>query len=326
MFKKGFILIIILIFITSCSYQINTQDSINKGLNYLKTAQNDELGYNDGYLKYIYPGENLECPLGNCKITYRKLDAYFNLIFVKNEFKNYQIIKDQIDQADTILMSLLPIWRQKKLYNIINESMKDPNGYALDTYCILGYLYNDREMSNLALNSLENGKWLPDDFYEGDQDFRTIADESWCVRLTAKNNKELIRKTKDRIVKDTYTYLNEDHQKITKVNAAIHTLTMLIEFNENKEDIDFFKNYIAKSIGDKDTWEDTTTLANILDVLILSNYKDKTIINKIVKELIKRQEIDGRWKVNKDYNGNFGQVFTTFRVLVALNKFEKWQK
>ena len=139
-------------------------------------------------------------------------------------------------------------------------------------------------------------------------------------------NKESIRNVKERIVKDTYRYLEEEHEKITKVNAAIHTLTMLIEFNENEGDVTFFREFIAKSINDAATWQDTTTLANILDVLILSNYNNKDLIDKIAKELINRQELDGRWLIQKGYDKSFGQVFTTFRVLIALNKYQKWQK
>jgi len=326
--KKDFLIYLIfllIIFITSCSSQLDTQDSINKGLNYLVQAKTSGFSYNDEYLKYVYPGEALECPLNNCKITYRKLDAYFNLKFIKNEFQDYSLIKQDVEEADRILTSLIPIWRNKKLYNIVNETMKDSSGLALDTYCILGYLYNDKEMSTLVLNSLENDNWLPSSFYEGDQDFRTIADESWCVRLVAKsNNKELIRDVKDKLVKDTYTFINEDHDKITKVNAAIHTLTMLNEFNENDKEINFFKDYIATSISDKQTWQDTTTLANILDVLVQSNYLNKAIINKLTRELINRQEKDGRWLISKGYNENFGQVFTTFRVIAALNKYQQW--
>ena len=318
---------LLLVLITSCSTQLDSQDSINKGLNYLAQAKTNDFSYNDEYLKYVYSGEALECNLPNCKITYRKLDAYFNLKFIKNEFQDYSLIKQDVEEADKILASLIPIWRNKKLYNIVNETMKDTSGLALDTYCILGYLYNDKEMSTLVLNSLYNDEWLPSNFYQGDQDFRTIADESWCVRLISKsNNKELIRDVKDRLIKDTYTFINEDHDKITKVNAAIHTLTMLNEFNENDKEINFFKNYIATSISDKQTWQDTTTLANILDVLVQSNYSNKAIINKLTRELIKRQEKDGRWLISKCYDKNFGQVFTTFRVIAALNKYQQWQK
>ena len=321
-----YLIFLLIIFVTSCSSQINTQGSINKGLNYLKNNHDNNLNFNDDYLKYIYPGEELDCPLENCKITYRKLDSFFNLIFIKNEFNNYNTLNKEVLEADRTLKSLLSLWREKKLYNIINETMKDNNGIALDTYCILGYLYEDKEMANLALLSLSNDKWLPESFYQGDQDFRTIADESWCVRLISKaNNKEAIKLVKDRIVKDTYSFINEDHIEITKVNAAIHTLTMLYEFNDNK-DIKFFQDYIAKSINDKETWKDTTTIANILDVLIYTNYKNKALLNKLTKELINRQETDGRWSINKDNKENFGQIFTTFRVLIALNKFEKWQE
>src|SRR3989344_8598438 len=295
-----YLIFLLIIFITSCSSQIKTQDSIDKGLNYLVQTKTNDFSYNDEYLKYVYPGEALECNLLNCKITYRKLDAYFNLKFIKNEFKDYSLIKQDVEEADKILASLIPIWRNKKLYNIVNETMKDTSGLALDTYCILGYLYNDKEMSTLVLNSLENYNWLPSNFYEGDQDFRTIADESWCVRLISKsNNKESIRNVKDNLVKDTYTFINEDHDKITKVNAAIHTLTMINEFNEDDKEINFFKDYIATSISDKQTWQDTTTLANILDVLVQSNYSNKAIINKLTKELIARQEKDGRWLISK---------------------------
>ena len=325
MFKPYFILFL-LIFISSCSYTINPQDSINKGIQYLKSVENLDLSYKDTYLEYVYPSEKLECPPQNCTLTYRKLDAFFNLIFIKNEFNEYKPLESSVNEANNILESLLPLWREEKLYNIINDSMQKPNGLALDTYCILGYLYNDKQMAVLVQNSLYLNKWLPDNFYGGDQDFRTIADESWCVRLIQKHYKEKIRFVKEKLVQDTYNYLKENHIKITKVNAAIHTLTMLVEFNEPSKDIKYFQDYIANSINDKETWQDTTTLANILDVLILSNYQNKAKIDKIAQELITRQENNGSWLLSKNAPKNFGQVFTTFRVIIALNKYQKWQK
>lgn len=325
--KKEIFLITLLIFISSCSSQINSQESINKGLIYLKNSHDNNLLFNDEYLKYVYPGESLECPLENCEITYRKLDSFFNLIFIKNEFNDYTILNDEVEKADKTLKSLVPIWREKKLYNIINESMIDSNGIALDTYCILGYLYEDEQMSNLVFNSLSNDRWIPQSFYEGDQDFRTMADETWCVRLITKtNNKNKISNVQSRIVQDTFSFINESHEEITKVNVAIHALTMLYENDKNNKDIKFFQDYIAKSVYEKETWKDTSTLANVLDVLVYTEYKNKAVINKLATKLISRQEKDGRFSINKGYKENFGQIFTTFRALTALNKFEKWQK
>mgnify|MGYP001571994197 FL=1 len=80
--KKILILAIFALIISSCSSNTNSQQAINKGINYLVSAQDKEFGYKDKYLTYVYPGEDLECPLENCKITYRKIDAFFNLIFI----------------------------------------------------------------------------------------------------------------------------------------------------------------------------------------------------------------------------------------------------
>ena len=82
--KKTLLLFGLLIIISSCGVQQSSIDeAIEKGFSYLNTVYEDGV-YNDQYLLYIYPGEKLECPLEGCTITYRILDAYFNLLFINN--------------------------------------------------------------------------------------------------------------------------------------------------------------------------------------------------------------------------------------------------
>lgn len=315
---KKLLFLFVLIFLISCTTQIDVDDSIQNGLSYLNTVYEDGR-YNDEYLLYVYPGEDLECPIEDCHLTYRILDAYFNLIYIKNEIKDYSVIRDQVEYGDEILQSLLPIWREGRIYNTIASIKEDKDGFALDTYCILGYLYNDKEMAVNTLNYLDNNNWMADDYFREDE-WRNIADESWCVRLLLKT-KTMPELTNDLLqikLNETYEFIEEDYDKSTKIAAVVHTILMLSDAEGYNEDLKFFQDYVLDLSYDVDDWH---LQANVLEALARSKYEDKEKMRGIADLLISKQAEDGAWYMNEDKE-NFLQVFTTFRGVLALNQYQ----
>ncbi len=310
--KKLLFFIPLVFFISACE---NQEDSIQKGMLYLNSIYNDGL-YDDQYLLYIYPGEALECPLENCNLTYRLMDAYFNDIFIKEEVTNHDIMKKQVDDADKVLRSIIPIWEKEKIYNTIKG---EKDGLALDTYCILGFIYNNSKMASTVKESATGDNWITDDYYKGLDDWRNIADESWCVRFLIKTGypaEGFIKKE----IKDTYVFLQGEHYDMSKVVAAMHTLYVLNDANLLNEDFFFFQDYIAEKSSLFE--DDMLYQANVLEALSKTGYKDKEVLEKIAARLKEGQADDGAWYLYKYTKEKNGQVFTTFRAILALNAYE----
>src|SRR3989339_1628494 len=70
---------------TAPSLSVNS--AVQRGLAYL-AAVYTPYHYPDTYLEYVYPGEALTCPLEGCAITYRILDAFFDVRFLENELED----------------------------------------------------------------------------------------------------------------------------------------------------------------------------------------------------------------------------------------------
>ena len=59
-------------------------DAADRGLAFLARSWQGD-AYDDAYLAFVYPDEELECPLPDCRLTYRLLDAYINLAFLDQD-------------------------------------------------------------------------------------------------------------------------------------------------------------------------------------------------------------------------------------------------
>src|SRR3989344_483366 len=304
---RKLLLLLLLLLLSGCVQE----NSIERGMHYLNSVYQDGL-YDDQYLEFIYRDESLACPLENCKLTYRLMDAYFNLFFIKEEFADYSLMKDQIAYGDKVLQSVLPYWEKGDIYNTINGTT---GGYALDTYCILGYVYKDSLMLPSVKKNLINDNWMKDDYYVQD-DWRNIADESWCTRFLiqqGENASGVIRKQ----VQDMYTFLEGNHTEMNKAVAVIHILYVLHDAKMYDKDFTYFQDYVAAK--SELVNEDMLYQANILDVLSKTQYNDKAFLKKIAERLKKGQQSDGGWYLKPGVKN--GQVFTTFRAVIALNAY-----
>jgi hypothetical protein len=325
--RYRYLFILPLMLLLGCSTKENVDLSIQKGLIYLDSAYTDDHSYKDGYLEYLYPGETLECPLGNCTLSYRKLDAYFNLIFIERQIGDYSIIEEQVIYAKEVMQSVEPLWERDRIYNVVANAT--PGGYALDTYCIVGLITNSSVMAKNVRNHLLNNHWLPEDFYTGDEAFRRIADESWCIRLLYQQGEDevYVRKLVSTQLKQADTILDGSYPPVAKVNTIIHILYLLNEVDSEKFQAEktYYTELLVELATNKKIREDTLTTANILDVLIDSGYKDQSELNYLAALLVERQDPSGKWYPDLNENKDFAQVFTTFRCVIALDKYNKYE-
>lgn len=304
---------------------------ISKGYLFLDKRYSNG-AYDDEYLKYVYPGENLYCPLEGCKITYRIIDAYFGILFIR-EFGDYGGLFNQADYASKVLSSLLELWRKEKIYNTKKSIQQDRRGVALDTYCILGYIYSDKEMAINTLSYLEGDKWLEEGFYRDDV-WRNVADESWCIRLlikTGEGEDGEIRKLIFKKIGETDKIILLDVEISSKVATVIHTIYMLHDFYSIKSDDTFnkklrdYQDYVFFASQDKIIKGDDLTLSNILDSLAYSKY-EKIKLQEMTNILISRQKTDGGWYTGEGISRDNLSVFTTMRVITSLLRFKELQE
>ena len=105
------LLIISLIVISGCSVERNLDESIRDGLQYLDYSYNN-FKYDDPYLEFIYPSEELNCEISGCDLTYRILDAYFNVYFL-------HVFRGKFGQFPTSYLSSSTKWHDKSYYRSI---------------------------------------------------------------------------------------------------------------------------------------------------------------------------------------------------------------
>ncbi|MFH1409684.1 MAG: hypothetical protein ABIH34_07270, partial [Nanoarchaeota archaeon] len=264
------------------------------------------------YLSYVYPGEDLECPLPDCEITYRSLDRDFNLFFL-GELGLGGVLRDDISSAERRIFAIATSWEGKGIYNVLHQPEED--GIALDTYCIVGLLTENEVMAQTVLETYNDGHWLSDDYYQGESSFRRLADESWCVRLllaTSPGTDEPV----DMIVEETLILHESPVSDLAKMIGTLHTLFVLHDAKDAR--LSLYQDYVYQHIPLIE--EDTLTLANVMDALLQTGFP-KEKLSSVQKDLVSRQHEEGFWYANPDEEKN-AHVFTTFRAVSALARYD----
>ncbi|MBI3956586.1 MAG: hypothetical protein HY340_01210 [Candidatus Kerfeldbacteria bacterium] len=305
--------------------QTSLASSIERGMTFLASSYRD-YRYDDEYLNYVYPGEALTCPVEGCKLTYRVLDAFFNVMQLRNERLNRAgLLGLQVGAAETSLQAILPEWRQANLYNTIKGS--GTGGVALDTACILGYATNDKDLAEHIVTFLtDDDNLLADDEYTTDT-WRNIADETWCVRLFAKTSvaPETVKPMTARKVQETTAYL-ANATPVEKVAVLYHMAFLLREAGDvsSTTRLEEYLEELSKLADDPTLIADTFTQANILDALARNGFSGRARLDELAKRLWERQQSDGSWAAAVG-SGRY-PVFTTFRAVTALTAHEKLVK
>jgi hypothetical protein len=298
------------------------------GLKYLATAYNNGV-YADQYLRFVYPEESIPCPLANnCTVTYRLLDAYFDVLFLEEVGADMTNIKAQQADAHAIISALAERWTNERINNVLT-SMPGELGIALDTYCIVGFLQRDPDMANKVASYLDdNNNWMSSSHYTEDV-WRNIADESWCLRLfiVTDHERQLTETLIATLINDTEKFRIDEHiADQDKLAAVYHTLYVLTDYEQKYNDnrfreeklqfADFLSYFSFKHIG-----LNTLMAANLLDVMVYAEYDNKAALSDMAIQVLDQQEAGGFWRMADDAPPDSVQVFTTFRALIGLQRF-----
>lgn len=299
-----------------------TGSAVQNGLRYLATIYTP-YHYPDSYLEYVYPGEALACPLDGCTITYRTLDAFFDVRFLLEEVEAPELLKAQISDVEKTFAAILPEWRRANLYNAIASDGQP--GVALDTACILGYTENDEVLADHVATFLTaDGNLLKDDEYADDR-WRNIADETWCIRLFARTGRQTHRlqelvQTK---ISEADQFLAHEQGEEFRIAVLFHMLYLLADLNDPHftQKLRQYTEALAMLAADPAIAENTFTQANILDALARVRFDNRDVLDRLARSILLRQRADGSW--TQTTRVALFPVFTTFRATLALNKYDR---
>lgn len=317
----------------------NIEKSIDKGMTYLNKNFQEPYFYEE-VLNWFYDNNPPEV------WQYGKIDISTNFIYVKDQFKDYSIIKSQQLKAETYLKEVA-----KRMWNATidttylaygNPVENFTNGdYALDTTCIVGGLFNDSKIAANVYKNLRGNDWAYVDLHNPYIGWRAIADESWCISLLITNRypKELIKTLWDTKLDESFAYMNDENIFASrKYGGLMHTLLMykvllkngyLDEGNElylgkdYKEEINLIYNKEIDLLDDSEVYSDPVNLGNTIYILALYEYGKEDNYSKLLSmsdKLLEMQKSDGSWKVyDPRKQKEVIPAFSTLRAIVGLN-------
>jgi len=299
------------------------EEAIDRGMAFLAASWKGD-AYDDSYLEYVYTGERLECPLPDCRLTYRLLDAYSNLAFLDRAGVEPGAATEQFARGREVLHALVPVWRGAGLYNVQRDAVDD--GIALDTYCIIGLLGRDREMADVVAAHLDGDDWLPAEHYGNAQSFRKLADESWCVRLlrfASRPGRRQVPHLLQVSLQRGRDLLGQERPVEFRVNVALHLLYLLNDLRDKslRAERRSLHELLLAASADPEMQQDLLTQANILEALAASGDVPRGALQPLADRLLRHQEADGGWHSRVGEAGTGLRVFTTMRALLALVEY-----
>ncbi|MBU0707974.1 hypothetical protein KKG41_06410 [Patescibacteria group bacterium] len=327
--KRVIIIIIIVVAIAASaniylSGQKTLKKSLDNGFQYLRSSYND-FSYDDDYLRYRYPGEELECPIANCDLTYRLLDAYFIVAMLNDAGVTEKQLGAQLGDSIEVLDAIKPIWQQGGIYN--TQKSTGIEDYALDTYCIIGHHHADKKMADVVDHFRSGTDWLSEDYTLNDV-WRNIADETWCTRLLilTEGDNQITQSLVKNLINETNTSLIgtglSDQQTI--LYHMVHLLKEAQSLGLTVENLDsslsLFTELLLTVTLEEELYNNPLIIANTLEALVTVNYPDQEKIHDLANRLILLQEKDGLWL--PEASATQGQVFTTLRAVLALVKYQ----
>lgn len=299
----------------------SVQQSADSGIAFLESAY-EPYHFKDPYLEYVYPGEHIQCPQQDCKLSYRVLDGFFDVQFITDLIGPNARLAAMQGHAKTAFAAVLPEWRSININNTIRSQSSE--GMALDTACILAYTVRDQELTqHIATFLTEDNNWMSDSYYTSDT-WRNIADETWCIRAMIATNTEpqRIEDLLARAIAQSDAYLAAASEE-NRIAVLFHMAYLLYEsqtpvFRATLESYDQQLAALARQMLDSGN---TIALANMLDVLSYTQHSDKKLLADLAKAIIAAQQADGSWfstKASPQY-----PVFTSFRAVLALLRYQQ---
>jgi len=272
----------------------------------------------DSYLTYVYSSEKLPYNL-----TYRLIDFYANLEILHNKYS--YAVKDY-SEINSSLQTFLSWSRQTKFLNTIIKG-KENDSVALDTFCIVSWLYNDTSsVKHLIPYITPENNLMADNYYAQSDHWRNIADETWCVMLIKESNfnstlaDELL---KIKLSEGTAFLKNDTYAESDKAAVIIHELLLLNEFpSSHSQDKIYWLSKASEYINKEEISPNTLLIANLLNVMINYN-SSKESISPYITILEKRKRKDNYWLPYETASPDNGQIFTTSRVLITLRHYKQ---
>jgi len=314
----------------------------------------DGRSFRDPYLAYIYPEEKLPGTASDPDLTYRRIDADIMLSLLQREGGAPAPLQGAVEQAGKVLRELPASWNGRGFSNVRREPRA--GGIALDTFCIVGWLEQDRGMADAVARALDGDGWLPEGLYEGDERFRRDADEAWCVKLLASpagSGMEPARRVLERLVDDFRRARSEDAAGRQTFYAAYHLGLLLEDWAPRSTTPGYAKEgdvaggapsrtpscaiqpadlrtrllaalegWAAARPAGKEEGADILEWANLATVRLEG--LDRTgLPRRAVEMLLRSQREDGCWRVPGARPPEAGSSFLTLRALLALRGYRE---
>ncbi|HEU5182790.1 MAG TPA: hypothetical protein VFW45_18525 [Candidatus Polarisedimenticolia bacterium] len=290
----------------------------------------DGRAFRDPYLRYVYPEEKLEGTASDPDLTYRRIDADIMLVLLAREGKIAAALRPAVDRASRALHELPPLWAGKGFNNL--RKNPEPEGIALDTFCIVGWLEADRAMAQAAAQALDGDGWLPEGLYEGEESFRRDADEAWCLRLLASPagiGLNDARRVLDRLLADLRD-ARKDPAGRRSFYAAYHLSLLLEETMDLGSGIDAgaLREELAEAMAawaaarprGREPASDLLEWANLVTAK-LPRLESTGLRRRGVEILLRQQGEDGCWHLPGARPPEAGSSFLTLRALLALSAY-----
>lgn len=295
------------------------QTAFQRGAKYIGSLPSTS-SYPDSYLSYLYPDEHLTCPIPDCAVTYRLLDAWFNIVSLSRRSASFAAAaRVQNDYADAVLTALVPAWRTANIVQSIRTTAA--KGVALDTSCILGIMTHDEGLAKHVASFLdENNNWLQPMLYVQDA-WRNIADETWCIRLLAAfpATQAPVATLLTKKAQEADAFLASTTDVSSRIAVLYHMIVLLRAEGSTAADRAKLRSYVLQLedvANDPAVLRDAYVQANVLEALAQSGESSADLLTAMIRRLVAAQGSDGSWSRGNGPDGF--PVFTTLRALNAL--------
>ena len=292
----------------------------------------DGRAFRDPYFAYVYPEEKLPPAAADPALTYRRIDADIMLALLERETRVPSALCPAVDRAAQVLRELPVLWRGRGFSNVRRGPR--PEGIALDTFCIVGWLETDRGMAREAAGALDGDAWLPVELYEGEERFRRDADEAWCLRLLASPAGGGIapaRGVLERLIADLREARNDEPAGRRAFYAAYH-LALVLEESPDRSEADLaglrqeleatLEGWAAARPAGAERDSELLEWANLAATRLPG--LDRTGLRRRAVDILLRQQAeDGCWRVAGARPPETGSSFLTLRALLALAAYRE---
>jgi len=293
----------------------------------------EEGRFRDPYLSFVYPGEALPAPPGRRPLTYRQVDTATILALIGRTGPAPEPLASIMRVAQTDLAAVAPVWRGRGFSNTARAPR--PDGIALDTYCIVGWLNGDSEMATEAAAAIDGDHWLLPKWYDDAESYRAPADEAWCLRLLASTSRfdDPASRVMDRIVSEWRSHRREDPGGTAAYYEAWHLEMVVSELLDRASPPDARWTRLSDEIADGlRVWAEAHAAmgaagdARRADLLEWINLVTAERIApglrlQAAEVLLATQEGDGCWRIPGGRHPNSATSFTTLRGLLALRRY-----